>query len=233
MAMKVEILVEGGKATPAPPLGPKLGELKMNVGEVISEINNKTAEFKGMKVPVILDINDDKTYQVSVGTPPVSQLIKKETGIAKGSGEPNINKVANLAIEQVIKIAKMKESSMFSKNLKSVVKSIVGSCNSAGILVEGKSANDINSEIDNGVYDKEINEVKTEVSAEKKSKLGKALTEVQKEFKKEQERLAAEKEAEEEKKKEAEEVTEEKPEEKEEEKKEEEKEKPIEEEKKE
>ncbi len=76
---KIELMIEGGKATPAPPLGPTLGQLKMNVSEVVSQINSKTQSFKGMKVPVTL-IVDDKTkeFEIEIGTPPASQLIKKE-----------------------------------------------------------------------------------------------------------------------------------------------------------
>lgn len=175
MADKIEILVEGGKATPAPPLGPKLGELKMNVGQVITEINKKTADFKGMKVPVIIEIQKDKSYTITVGTPPTSQLIKKEIGIELGSGEPNKIKVANASIEQIIKVAKMKQGSMFAKDLKSAVKSVVGSLVSMGILIEGKEPKEIIREIDDGKYDKAIKEGRTEMSPERVAEF-KAMT---------------------------------------------------------
>ncbi|MEM4267064.1 MAG: 50S ribosomal protein L11, partial [Candidatus Nanoarchaeia archaeon] len=167
MAEKIEILVEGGKATPAPPLGPKLGELKMNVGQVITEINKKTADFKGMKVPVIIEIQKDKSYTITVGTPPTSQLIKKEIGIELGSGEPNKIKVANASIEQIIKVAKMKQGNMFTKDLKQAVKSVAGSLVSMGVLIEGKEPKEVVKEIDQGKYDKEIKEGRTEMSPEK------------------------------------------------------------------
>ncbi len=175
MADKIEILVEGGKATPAPPLGPKLGEMKMNVSQVIIDINNKTSDFKGMKVPVIIEISKDKTYTITVGTPPTSQLIKKEVGIELGSGEPNKIKVANASIEQMIKVAKMKQGSMFTKDLKSAVKSVVGSLVSMGILVEGKEPMEVIKEIDSGKYDKEIKSSITEMAPEKAAKF-KAMT---------------------------------------------------------
>lgn len=199
MAEKIEVLVEGGKATAAPPLGPKLGEMKMNVGEVISDINQKTQDFKGMKVPVILEINDDKTYTIEVGTPPVSQLIKKELNLDKGSGAPHINIVGNIAMEQVIKISKMKETSIYGKGLKSAVKCVIGSCNAMGVLVEGYKASEINSEVDKGVYDQLINEGKTEVSPERLATLKAQLEEVKDKFKLELERMEAEKEKEKEK----------------------------------
>lgn len=194
---KIELLVEGGKATPAPPLGPALGQMKMNVGEVINQINSKTQSFKGMKVPVTV-IVDDKTkeFEIEIGTPPASQLIKKELGLEKGSGEPNKNKVANAAIEQLIKIAQMKKDSMFVKNLKDAVKCIAGSMNAMGILIEGKLSPEFNKDLEAGLFDKEIKEQKTEVSPEKKALLQEQLVKVQEELRKELERLKAEEEAE-------------------------------------
>src|SRR5574341_1557700 len=99
----IEKLVEDGKATAAPPLGPALGPLGVNIGQVISEINKKTAAFKGMQVPVkIIVETTDKSFTIEVGTPPVSALIKKEANIEKGSGAPNVDKVADIKIEQII-----------------------------------------------------------------------------------------------------------------------------------
>ncbi|MBL7100684.1 MAG: 50S ribosomal protein L11 [Nanoarchaeota archaeon] len=194
---KIELMIEGGKATPAPPLGPALGQLKMNVGEVINQINDKTQSFKGMKVPVILIVDDEtKEFEIEVGTPPASQLIKKELGIEKGSGEPNKNKVANAAIEQLIKIAQMKKDSMFAKNLKGAVKCIAGSLNAMGILIEGKISPEFNKDLDSGVYDKEIQEEKIEVNPEKKAKLKEQLSQIQEELQKELEKKQAEEEAE-------------------------------------
>ena len=105
----VEVYVEGGKATAAPPLGPALGPMGVNIGQVVAEINRKTAEFKAMQVPVKVIVDSDtKKFDVTVGTPPASALIKKEAGIEKGAGNPLTDKVADLKIEQVIKISKMK-----------------------------------------------------------------------------------------------------------------------------
>jgi len=188
MAEKIEILVEGGKASPAPPLGPKLGELKMNVGQVITEINKKTADFKGMKVPVIIEIQKDKSYTITVGTPPTSQLIKKEVGIELGSGEPNNIKVANASIEQIIKVAKMKQGNMFTKDLKSAVKTVVGSLVSMGVIVEGKEPKEMIKDIDSGKYDKEIKEGKTEMSQEKAAEFKAMTKDLQEKAKKELER---------------------------------------------
>lgn len=188
MTDKIEILVEGGKATPAPPLGPKLGEMKMNVGQVVMDINKKTADFKGMKVPVIIQINKDKTYTISVGTPPTSQLIKKELGIELGSGEPNKIKVANIGIEQVIKVAKMKQQNMFTKDLKGAVKSVVGSLTSMGILIEGKEPSEMIKDINSGKYNNEIKTGKTEMSPEKTSELKASTKDLQEKAKRELEK---------------------------------------------
>ena len=95
----VDALIEGGKASAAPPLGPALGPIGVNIGQVISAINQKTAEFKGMQVPVKVIIDkSDKSFTIEVGTPPASALIKKEASIEKGSGNPLADKVADLRI---------------------------------------------------------------------------------------------------------------------------------------
>lgn len=183
----VESLVEGGKATAAPPLGPALGPKGVNIGLVIAEINKKTASFKGMQVPVKIIIDSStKAFEITVGTPPAAELIKKEAGIQKGSGNP-LDHVADLKIEQIIKIAKMKEDSLSGKNLKQKIKEIVGTCNSMGIKVEGVHAKDALREIESGKFDKEIKAEKTELSAEE-------IRELEEEKKKLQAEIAAKRE---------------------------------------
>ncbi|MBI4153146.1 50S ribosomal protein L11, partial [Candidatus Woesearchaeota archaeon] len=108
---KIKALIQGGKATAAPPLGPALGPLGVNIGQVIAKINEKTKSFAGMQVPVEVMVDSStKEFDVKVGPPPTSALILKEAGIEKGSGNPLTDKVADILIEQVIKIAKMKEN---------------------------------------------------------------------------------------------------------------------------
>jgi large subunit ribosomal protein L11 len=168
----VEVMVDGGKATAAPPLGPALGPMGVNIGQVVAKINEKTKAFAGMKVPVKVIIEkSNKSFEIEVGTPPTSQLLKKEAGIEKGSANPLQDKVADVLIEQIIKIAKMKESSLLGKNLKQKVKEIIGTCNSMGILVEGKSAREAIAEVNAGKYDAEIKSEKTELTSEEKAKL--------------------------------------------------------------
>jgi len=168
----VESLVPGGKATAAPPLGPALGPLGVNIGQVVADINKKTSAFNGMQVPVKVIVDTDtKEFEISIGTPPASALILKEAGIEKGSANPKTDKVADILIEHIIKIAKMKEDSLLGTSLKEKVKEIIGTCNSMGILVEGKPAVEAIKEVNEGKYDKEIKEEKTELTAEEKAKL--------------------------------------------------------------
>jgi large subunit ribosomal protein L11 len=141
-----------------------------------------------MKVPVVIEIQKDKSYTITVGTPPTSQLIKKEIGIELGSGEPNNIKVANASIEQIIKVAKMKQDSMFVKDLKQAVKSVVGSLVSMGVLVEGKEPKETQKDIDAGKYDKEIKEGRTEMIPEKAAKFRAETKDLQEKAKKELER---------------------------------------------
>jgi len=163
----VEALVEGGKATAAPPLGPALGPLGLNIGQVVGKINEITAAFKGMQVPIKVIVDSEtKTFEVTVGTPPASALIKKEAGIEKGAGNPLADKVADLRIEQIIKIAKMKEQALLGKGLKEKVKEIIGTCNSMGVMVEGVAATEAIKLVNSGKFDAKIKAVKTELTAE-------------------------------------------------------------------
>ena len=169
---KVEVLVEGGKATAAPPLGPALGPMGVNIGQVVGDINKKTSSFAGMQVPVKIFIDKEtKQYEIIIGTPPASGLIKKEANLEKGSGKAKHEMVADILIEQVIKIAKMKETATLGKSLKEKVKEVVGTCQSMGILVEGKPAKETMRDIEAGLFDEEIRLQKTELTAEELAKL--------------------------------------------------------------
>jgi len=162
----IETLVPGGKATAAPPLGPALGPLGVNIGQVVAEINSKTKDFNGMQVPVKVIVNSQtKKFTVEVGTPPASALIKKEANIEKGSGNPLADKVADLKIEQVIKISKMKESSLLGKDPVARCKEIIGTCHSMGVLVEGNTGQQTIMLINEGKFVDKIRAGKTELSA--------------------------------------------------------------------
>lgn len=168
----VDIMIEGGKATAAPPLGPALGPLGVNISQVISEINKKTASFQGMQVPVKVTVDSaTKQFEITLGTPPASSLIKKEAGLEKGSSNPLTDKVADLRIEQIIKIAKMKEDSLLGRSLKQKVREIIGTCQSMGILVSGVPAPDALKMVEEGRFDQEISSEKTELTAEELKQL--------------------------------------------------------------
>ena len=150
----MEILVNGGSATAGPPLGPALGPLGLNVLAVVKKINELTEAYVGMKVPVKVEVNvEEKTFNVTIGTPTTSALLVKELSITKGSGTPNTEKVGNLTLDQLIHITKLKREQLFSKNLKAAVKEILGSCVSVGITVNDKEPRDIQREIDEGLFD--------------------------------------------------------------------------------
>lgn len=180
---EIQTLIEGGKATAGPPLGPQLGPLGVNITEIVDKINQKTKSVEGMKVPVKLTIDPEtKEYEIEVGTPPTAALLKKEAKIEKGSPHPKVDHVADLIIEQIIKTAKTKEDSLTGKTLKQKVKEVVGTCNSLGILVEGKKATETIKDIDQGKYDQEIKEEKTEITEEERKKLEKEREELKKEM---------------------------------------------------
>jgi len=154
MAETIKALVEGGKATAGPPLGPALGPLGVNIMEIINTINDKTKQFNGMKVPVKVIVNPKtKSYEIEVGTPPAASLILEEIGAEKGSGAPSTHKIGDLKIDQAIKVAKMKDHNLLGKELKQKTKEIIGTCVSLGVTVEGKKPQEIQKEIDEGKHD--------------------------------------------------------------------------------
>jgi len=157
VAEKLDVLVDGGKATPGPPLGPALGPLGVNIVEIIKAINEKTKSFEGMKVPVSLTVDSKtKAFSIEVGTPPTSALIVKELKIEKGSGDAGKTRVGNLSLSQAIKIANMKTDAMQGRTLKARVLEVVGTSVSMGVTVEGKPAKEFSKEIKAGKYDKQL-----------------------------------------------------------------------------
>ncbi len=170
--MIIKMLADGGNMSPGPALSQKLGPAGINMGQVIAKVNDATKDFKGMKVPVEIDVNPStKQFDVKVFSPPVSGLLKKELSIPKGSGLQVKEKVANASIEQIIYIAKTKMPNLLCKDLKSAVKTVAGTCTTLGILIENKMPLEVIKEIDQGKYDKEISQEKTQTSPEKKKEL--------------------------------------------------------------
>lgn len=150
----VELLISGGQATAGPPLGPALGPLGLNTLAVVTKINELTKDYAGMKVPVKVDVNvEDKTFEVTVGTPTASALIVSELKIQKGSGTPNTQKVGDLTMEQVLRITKVKRSQLLASTLKGAAKEMLGTCISMGVTVEGKDPKEVQAEIDEGKHE--------------------------------------------------------------------------------
>jgi large subunit ribosomal protein L11 len=150
----VELIVSGGQANAGPPLGPALGPLGVNIVAVVNKINDVTKEYAGMKVPVKVSVDtEDKTFDVSVGTPTASALIVAELKIEKGSGTPNSVKVGDLSMEQIVRIAKIKAPQLLSSTTKNAAKELLGTCVSLGVTVEGKDPRDVQKDIDAGTYE--------------------------------------------------------------------------------
>ncbi|SFR59869.1 50S ribosomal protein L11 [Halogeometricum limi] len=156
MAGTIEVLVPGGEANPGPPLGPELGPTPVNVQDVVQEINEQTAAFDGMEVPVTVEYDDDGSFSIEVGVPPTAELIKDEAGFETGSGEPQENFVADLSIDQVKKIAEQKSSDLLSYDTKNAAKEVVGTCTSLGVTIEGNNPREFKKRIDDGDYDDQL-----------------------------------------------------------------------------
>ena len=180
--MQIKLLVDGGAMKPGPALSQKLGPVGIPVNQVIQKVNEATKSFQGIQVPVELNVDPaTRNFDIRVFSPPVSGLLKKELGIDKGSGTQKKVKMANASIEQIISIAQTKSQNLLCKDLKSSVKTIVGTCVSLGIMVEDKPAVEVEREIEEGKYDKEINAIKTETPLDKKKRLAENFDKIKKE----------------------------------------------------
>jgi large subunit ribosomal protein L11 len=150
----VELIVNGGQANAGPPLGPALGPLGVNIVAIVNKINEVTKEYAGMKVPVKISVDpEDKTFEVTVGTPTASALIVAELKVEKGSGTPNTVKIGDLSMEQLVRIAKIKGPQLLAPTVKKATKELLGTCVSLGVTVEGKDPREMQKEIDAGTYE--------------------------------------------------------------------------------
>ena len=157
MAEQVEALVDGGKATAGPPLGAALGPLGVDVTKIVTEINKLTKDFNGMKVPVTVSVDTkSKTWDIKVGTPPTSQLIKSELGIESGSGETGTQVAGDMTLEQAMKVARMKAGDLTGADLAARTREGLGTAHSAGITCEGRPAMEMAAAIRAGEYDSRI-----------------------------------------------------------------------------
>ena len=176
----IKLLVEGGNMTPGPAVAQQLGPMGINVGQVISDVNTATSGFKGITVPVHLIVNPEtKEISIKVLSPPTSELIKKELKIEKASGARLKQRVGNFAIEQVISVSKAKHDHMLSNDFIATVKSVIGTCQALGVLIENKEPKEILEEIAEGKYKEEIEAKKTDVDPEKRKELDAHFTEVE------------------------------------------------------
>ena len=141
MAKKVQAMVKlqiaAGKATPAPPVGTALGPHGVNIMDFCKAFNAKTAKDEGLIIPVVITVYADRSYTFITKTPPVAVLIKREAGIAKGSGEPNKNKVGKITMKQVEAIAKLKLPDLTAADLKAAVNTVLGTARSMGVEISG------------------------------------------------------------------------------------------------
>jgi large subunit ribosomal protein L11 len=132
----VKLQLPAGKATPAPPVGPALGQAGINIGEFCKAFNDKTSDSPGMIFPVVIFVKKNKSYTFEIKTPPAAVLIKKEAGLAKGSGEPNRDKVGTIKREQVRKIAEIKMKDLNAFTIEAAMRMIEGTARNMGVLVE-------------------------------------------------------------------------------------------------
>jgi large subunit ribosomal protein L11 len=133
---KIKLQAPGGKATPAPPIGPALGQHGVNIGQFVSQFNDRTRDLNGMIVPVVITVYGDKSFAFEVKSPPAAVLLKQAAEVAKGSGVPNKEKVGKVTPEQVRKIAETKFKDLNAYDLEQADKIIRGTARSMGIDIE-------------------------------------------------------------------------------------------------
>ena len=137
IAKKIKLQAPGGQATPAPPIGPALGQHGVNIGQFVSQFNERTREFNGTIVPVVITVYTDRSFTFEVKSPPAAVLLKQAAEVAKGSGTPNKEKVGKVTAEQVRKIAETKIKDLNAYDLEHAERIIRGTARSMGIDVEG------------------------------------------------------------------------------------------------
>jgi large subunit ribosomal protein L11 len=129
--------VPGGQATPAPPVGTSLGKFGINLGQFVQQFNDRTKEAGGMPIPVVVNVYNDRSFDFVTKSPPAAALLKKAAAIAKGSGEPNKEKVGKVTSAQVEEIANLKIQDLNARDIEHAKRLIEGTARSMGIVVEG------------------------------------------------------------------------------------------------
>lgn len=134
---KIKLQVPGGQATPAPPVGPALGQHGVNIGDFVRRFNDETKQTQGLTIPVIITVYSDRSFDYICKSPPAAVLLKKAAGVAKGSPEPNLEKVGKVTKDQVREIAETKMADLNARDVDQAMRIIEGTARSSGIIVEG------------------------------------------------------------------------------------------------
>ena len=135
--VKIKLQASGGKATPAPPIGPALGQHGVNIGEFVQKFNAATGKFQGTIIPVEISIYSDRKFDFILKSPPAAVLVKKAVGLAKGAATPSRETVGSITRAQLEAIAKEKVKDLNAKDVEGAVRMIMGTCRSMGVKVEG------------------------------------------------------------------------------------------------
>ena len=136
LVKQVKLQIEAAKATPAPPVGPALGQAGVNIVAFTKEFNERTAKQAGLIIPVVINVYEDRSFDFITKTPPAAVLLKKAAGIKSGSGKPNKDKVGKVTLDQVRQIAETKAADMTGASIETKMKSIAGTARSMGLVVE-------------------------------------------------------------------------------------------------
>ena len=129
--------IPGGQATPAPPVGTSLGKFGINLGQFVQQFNDRTKEYNGTPIPVIVTVYNDRSFEFVTKSPPAASMLKQAAGIAKGSGVPNIDKVGKVTMKQIEEICEKKMEDLNARDMEHATRMIMGTARSMGIEVEG------------------------------------------------------------------------------------------------
>jgi len=132
---KIKLQIPGGQATPAPPVGPALGQHGVNIGEFVSKFNERTRDLQGMTIPVVLSVYPDRSFDFILKSPPAAVLVRKAVGLAKGAQTPGRETVGSITRSQLEEIARTKKADLNAKDLEGAVRLIEGTCRSMGVEV--------------------------------------------------------------------------------------------------
>ncbi len=137
LVAKIKLQIPGGQATPAPPVGPALGQHGVNIGEFIRQFNERTKDAGGMIIPAEISVFSDRTFTFVTKSPPAAELLKQAAGLAKGSATPNKEKVGKVTLEQVRRIAERKQADLNAHSPEAAMRMVLGTARSMGVEVEG------------------------------------------------------------------------------------------------